>query len=99
MKALKILKAMLNYYHISVYEGQKIKEAIAELEQLKADYDKINDAWVDCVERYESTINKQIIQENKTCDNCKHHNITDIGRSCEKWWHCSVCKPNKWESK
>lgn len=65
MKALTILKAMLNYYHIQVYEGQKVDEAIAELEQLKSDYDKINDAWVDCVERYESAINKQIIQENK----------------------------------
>ena len=41
-----------------------IKKAIVELENFKADHDKINDAWVDCVERYESVLNKQIIKEN-----------------------------------
>lgn len=50
-----------------------VVEAIKELENFKADYDKINDAWVDCVERYESVLNKQIIKEKQTCENCKHY--------------------------
>lgn len=37
--------------------------------------------------------------QNKTCDNCKWYDKSDAGVGCEKWWDCSIAKPNRWESK
>ena len=80
-----------------------IKKAIAELENFKTDYDKINDAWVDCVERYESVLNKHIIKEKQTCDGCRHY--VSINKSntmvCSLSLDCirKYVPKDRWESK
>ena len=35
----------------------------------------------------------------KSCENCKWYEESDAGIGCEKWWDCSIAKPNRWESK
>lgn len=73
MTAIEILK---NVQSVGAFD-KDIDEAITELQQLKVDYSKINDAWIDCVERYETLALKDVkLSSNslqlKSCLNCKH---------------------------
>ena len=99
MKALEILNTIKNCrfaqknYGLNFDEDELIDEAIAELELLCD-----NKHLHKCIDERIAEL-EELSDSKHTCENCKWYEESDAGIGCEKWWDCSIAKPNKWESK
>ena len=70
---------------------------------MKEDEKLAEEYGVSLTREYYKLMNDAIVEleqlQNKTCKTCKWYEESDVGISCEKWWDCSIAKPNRWESK